>query len=376
MLINLSLRFFIVTCFLSIVGCAVPTVQPGEQTSGPVAMLNDSYQTLSRSKGNLYYVEKLDGVKIKNALTATAAATSGMGSQLVARGASRPIPARKLTLHLVGRTYHAAPIGQIMGAGSNYLVEGTVEFTPEANQNYLVKGTLGEGYSAVWVENMAGERVSEIVKIGEPRDDTAAEKADAMDGDTKKRANLTREELFLGIASGESVELVVAKIGEPSRTSRYAGNFMIEKLPYTTYEYDGLGSIQFSEERSKPKFVQRVIAVAGNQTDLGTVSSKLANSSGMTLQSLVKDYYSLDIKDIQILDLFAKKLWLERHTADPYTADAIAWLAKTLAKSGNARYRSVLQELVDDPKISSKISKHARSSLKLLPAEEVEQFVP
>jgi hypothetical protein len=59
---------------------------------------------------------------------------------------------------LVGRTYHAAPIGELFNPV--YLVTGTVDFTPVAGENYVVRGVPGNDYSAVRIETSGGRVVA------------------------------------------------------------------------------------------------------------------------------------------------------------------------------------------------------------------------
>jgi hypothetical protein len=53
--------------------------------------------------------------------------------------------------HIIGCTHYAAPI--LAMAGTSYYVDGDVTFTPVAGATYIVKGSLGPDYSAVWIED-------------------------------------------------------------------------------------------------------------------------------------------------------------------------------------------------------------------------------
>ena len=99
------------------------------------------------------------------------------------------------------------------------------------------------------------------------------------------------------------------------------------------------------------------------------------NSTGATLQSLAKGYYQQDHIKIEVLDLFAEKIWTEKKNEDPYVIDAVSWLCKVLAKSNNSRYRSILQNIATEAN-ENKLRKHAKNSLDLLPVTDVDQFIP
>lgn len=63
----------------------------------------------------------------------------------------RAVPAAKPTsLLLVARTEYAAPILTLTNAV--YQVKGKIDFTPEPNKRYIVRGELGESHSSVWLE--------------------------------------------------------------------------------------------------------------------------------------------------------------------------------------------------------------------------------
>ncbi len=94
---------------------------------------------------------------------------------------------------------------------------------------------------------------------------------------------------------------------------------------------------------------------------------------GAALRLLAQEYYSTEVADIEILDVFAEKIWYEKDTKNSSMADAMAYFCLTLAKSKNPRYRSFLETIAHEAK-PYKIKRHAESSFKLLPIENVEQF--
>jgi hypothetical protein len=147
--------------FLSIVvlsGCATVAPPIPENYAGPRARLDDSALVQSGSKADMFVAEKLNGQAIDNAIWRTQQASQGKGFSLTPVQFGRPIVAGQLVkVGVKGRTVFAAPIQAL--TSTVYQVKGTVEFVPEPNANYVVRGEFGEDYSAVWVEDAASKQV-------------------------------------------------------------------------------------------------------------------------------------------------------------------------------------------------------------------------
>lgn len=138
-------------------GCA--TYQPSipKNYTGPRAILRDSVVIHSRSKADFFHVSHVDGRKMVNSQIQTRTANQGRGMIMDPVVLQREIPAQPTRLTIVGRTEYAAPILALTSAV--YEVKGEVEFTPEPNKVYTIRGELGKSYSAVWVE----EDISKVV---------------------------------------------------------------------------------------------------------------------------------------------------------------------------------------------------------------------
>ena len=180
--------------------------------------------------------------------------------------------------------------------------------------------------------------------------------------------------MYLNIASGESVDLVVRKLGEPDEISNYDGNAFTGKPPHVIYRYNDLGGVQFTGRKFKANFVTTLMPMAKDGNEISTIKAQL-ESDGETLQHLAQTYYKLDSIEVDVLDLFAKKVWEDRSSKDRLTIDGLSWLRRTIGKSNNPRYRSLLEKVSETAK-SGKLKRYARISLDLLPAEDVEQFQP
>jgi hypothetical protein len=137
------------TIGLLLAGCETTKPIP-EGYNGPVSHIRDSLIQFSTSGADIFYLAKINGKSIGNSFTATRMATQGRGAQLRPVKISRDIPASPITLTITGRRDYAAPIQSMFN--KIYQVSGDVEFTPAPDENYVVKGLLGENYSAVWLE--------------------------------------------------------------------------------------------------------------------------------------------------------------------------------------------------------------------------------
>ncbi len=140
----------VIALAVAVSGCAHYQPSMPADYTGPKANIEDTRKYYSGSHVDLFYLTHVDGMEIENARIKTLRANSGRGFSMSAVTATNPIPARPVVLTLKARTMYGAPILEMVNA--IYQVFGDVSFTPEADKIYLVKGVLGEDYSAVWLE--------------------------------------------------------------------------------------------------------------------------------------------------------------------------------------------------------------------------------
>lgn len=131
-------------------GCTTFHSPIPENYQGPISNIESSEKRLSGSKADLFYVSKVDGKSIYNSMNATRGATYGQGFTLTTQLVNTQVPSIESIFTLVGRTEYAAPIQAL--TGTVYEVKGNIKFTPKPGKTYIVKGELGEKYSAVWIE--------------------------------------------------------------------------------------------------------------------------------------------------------------------------------------------------------------------------------
>lgn len=342
---------------------------------GETAVIEDTFQIRSSGSAFFYCVTQIEGRKIPNAVSESLQASAGHNIYLSALGASRKIPVKTIKLFLVANVIHSAPIAYLTDSDAKNRAEGTVEFTPIPNMKYFVKGTLGKKYSSVWIEDSNGNVVSDRIGAIDPEIEKLSIINKISTTVSSKDATKTRADIFLGIAGGESVDSVVEKLGKPdgiveTKASVFAGP---PAHDFTTYEYKKLGKIQFFGVQPAMKSVEKITKGVQLSKDSLSFKLKIDSIDSSELRLLAKDYYLTDVPDTEYLDVIAEKIWSERNTKDSNMEDAMAYFCLILGKSGNARYSSFLSMAVSDFK-SSKIQKHAKKSLLLLPNHDVEQF--
>ena len=142
--------------FTLLSGCATQPSALPKDYGGPTALIADSSYDYSTRKSDFFFVDAIDGKAVGNALDKTANMNRGRGFGQHVQGADRPVEPKSSVFHIVGSTHYAAPI--LAMAGTSYYVDGDVTFTPVAGAAYVVKGSLGPDYSAVWIEDKASGR--------------------------------------------------------------------------------------------------------------------------------------------------------------------------------------------------------------------------
>ena len=159
-------KFLVIVLALPVAGCATKLVP--DDYAGPVAIVADSSTNyvdggfFKADKADFFYINGVDGKSIRSNFSVTQATFSGSGLNFKPVAHERKVPAKPMQVKVVGNTYWAAPIGALLG--KSYNVNGTVSFTPKPGQRYFVRGRLGEGYSAVWIENGSGALVTKKIE--------------------------------------------------------------------------------------------------------------------------------------------------------------------------------------------------------------------
>jgi hypothetical protein len=367
--------FILLSLFMS--GCITVHNPIPEGYVGPLATIDDSFKVHSSRTASMFYIQKIDGKNVLNSFSKSYDASYGKNGILVTEGHSHQLPALKIKLSLSGETVHGAPIGYILNAGSNYIVRGDIEFEPEDNKHYLISGELTKDSSAIWIENLKGNIVSDVVLVVGDSENSKIIPSSQYVREASHTANITGEKkqdrasLFSQIRGGESLALVTEKVGKPDIITYNKANFFTGRSSSVDYEYSGLGKIRFSNHDKKAENVLRVFPEVGISLD------ELTNpleSSGLTLQHVAKEYFKKDTLSEEELDKVAEAIWKNRHTEDNYTKDAVAWLIKVIGKQGNSRYYNLVNTLNNKNLYDNKITKYATKTLKILKPSSLNQF--
>ncbi|AOF81962.1 putative lipoprotein [Methyloversatilis sp. RAC08] len=182
-------RYVIVHGTEEVPGPLIVHGDPGHSASIPGSRLGELQLTLSNvamatvidsgeiedaSKGRLFYLASVDGNRVSNtAAGESRRASSGQGFRLSPQFPSRLVPVKPLKVVVVGTHATGAPIHEIASrmSGNFRSVEAELDFTPEADKVYIVKGNLEKDSSAVWIEDaMSGQPVTKRGISGERKE--------------------------------------------------------------------------------------------------------------------------------------------------------------------------------------------------------------
>jgi hypothetical protein len=147
---------FLLTALLTtlLIGCATHKPVPKDY-SGPIATIADSGLSEGSTKAQFFVLSEIDGNKIPTSVGASAGANSGQGFALKTNFVTRDVPAKPMKVKLLATHSTGAPIHAMFSQaiGTFFAVEGIVEFNPQPNGKYIVKGELKKEGSSVWIED-------------------------------------------------------------------------------------------------------------------------------------------------------------------------------------------------------------------------------
>lgn len=361
-------KWITVLAMVMLAGCQLTQSTVPKDYAGEIAYIDDSIDNASLSKAHFFYLNRIDDVDIDNAVIKSE--KSSRGSELARKGTSRKLlVGKKQTLHLVGQVHHSAPIGYMVNAGDNYIVEGDVEFTPMENNHYILGGELSEQYSAVWIEDINGNIVSDKIEklVGED-----IPKVRVMNGSSIARERRDKLQHFEHLRVGESRELVLKKLGEPTDMVFVEGNLFTQRRAKIIYMYEDIGSIEFNTAPRNDKqalYVDEVILALQGESQLARIKQEIMTKPAAELRALAKNYAKQDSFSTDVLDFMADRIWLEKDSSDGVTIDATSWLCKVLAKSANGRYKLYLEKVAHSTG-SKKLKKYAEISAADLPTSD------
>jgi hypothetical protein len=121
------------------------------------AVVRDSIQMSWNDRGDFFYLAQIDGQPVEESRSVTHRRNILRGQTMLPHVIDREVPTKPAKYLVVGRTDYALPFQ--MATNPVYEVKGEIEAALENNKVYEVRGTLGENYSAVWLEEVSTHTV-------------------------------------------------------------------------------------------------------------------------------------------------------------------------------------------------------------------------
>ena len=363
----------ILCCILTLSACVAAYNPVLEGYQGPTAILNDSFKRSGRGSGEFFYLSKVNGKAVFNAKERTMNAGQGDGFIMTHTGYSRQIPTNPLRIILVGQVLRNAPISYTFNSGDNYFIKGEIDFTPDANEHYLVKGKLGKEYSAVWIANLDGKQVSDaLVLEGDPEKNkvkvvslTNAPISVSVTSEPERGNKENRiRDFLLEPYFGLSEKSVTKILGEPDNIYIDRSKNLFRPKPALTYfHYKDIGTIAFvGATKGRNGYLIDVFVVS--EEERVAFIDIVKNSGGVNTQRLGKKYYEIGVYDKAYLDVLAAKIWDNRLSDDSRMIDGISWYCKIIGKGQTARYKKFLEDLTSDDQVSWKLRRHCKGALR------------
>lgn len=354
----ISMRFPLLVLMLAGVTCGHAAETP--------AQLCDSGSRTNRNDVALFYVDKINGKRTSpTALTNSGKDPNAAGFRVRIQTRIREVhgPTR---LRIQGR-----PMSIPIWVSDGRPVEGEVQLDPAAGTVYRVAGVLGPDYSAVWIEDSEGIRVTDIVeslgkdpaKAEAARETTLAASTSGIPPD--------RREAFLQMEEGECEAIINARFGEPDNrhtVGRALGN------RFEVLEYHDIGDA-WMQHGSLQRVLPAMPATVASEQSADTVRQSLAQIQHDSLRITAAGYARAGITDPDMLDAMADFIWQNHKAKDRSTADAAAHLCHALGNSRNPRYRNLLERVASEASTAG-LRRHASRNLELLSGDTDMPYEP
>ncbi|WP_444887679.1 hypothetical protein [Microbulbifer sp. JMSA008] len=325
-----------------------------EGYTGGRATVSDTFIQVGLGEAQFFYAESVDKILVENALDITYKTSNNKGRVIYPSGYIREIPSRPLKINIIGKNVYSAPILGLLDSENEYTIQATLEFSPQNNHDYLIKGILEKNYRAIWIEDNSGEIVSSIYAHTNGKSGYIS--SNELKGYSQSN---TKEEIYLQIRGGETDKTIVKKIGRPDNIEKLSSS-LFRPFRQTIFKYNELGEIYFYEFFGT-LYTRKIVP---NIRDIKLeLTHKLNSNDPIFLRELGISYYQTDNLSVSELDLFAKKIMKLKYSKDPYMVDALAWFCKILGASKNEKYVKFLQDLSQDD-VHRKLRRYARSSFK------------
>jgi hypothetical protein len=188
---------------------------------------------------------------------------------------------------------------------------------------------------------------------------------------------------FKSVKVNDDLEVVIKKTGSLPGSyddeTVYIHQPFVGRIPTQrlVVVYDGLGAFRMD-------LIKKVYAVETIYNEL-SLDSDIQDGPGQEIIKMLANYspdvYRQGAKRIcaenqfsnSVLDVAARRIWVDRNGQDSVISDGLAWTAKCIGVSGNPRYKSFLQKVANESK-NKKLQKYAKGALVKLLNADVEQF--
>jgi len=132
-----------------------------EGYTGPTAVIKDTYSNKAALTAHYFTLLKINDNYVESSFGATRSAYYGQGAYFEPVMVEREVLPESQAFTI--SAYVFFPTDMQMLFGNTLTVEGTVTFSPEPGESYLVKGELNETRSEVWLENSKGDLIGEKI---------------------------------------------------------------------------------------------------------------------------------------------------------------------------------------------------------------------
>jgi hypothetical protein len=195
---------------------------------------------------------------------------------------------------------------------------------------------------------------------------------------------------FDALRKGQTIDEVYAALGRPDEvqaetiTGRKMGHGPVQirdSRDAIAFVYRGAGTIRFAHDEDKGGWR---VADGTSEKDLywsqrgggfGTLAEWVATGNETDLIKISELLRHDEKVEREVLDRVADRIYELQEDPDDDVADALAYLCKNLAKSGDGRYKQFLEK-VGDTAGDKTLRKHARKAANSLPDSREPAYVP
>lgn len=195
---------------------------------------------------------------------------------------------------------------------------------------------------------------------------------------------------FDALRKGQTIDEVYAALGRPDEvqaetiTGRKMGHGPVQirdSRDAIAFVYRGAGTIRFAFDEDKGGWR---VADGTSEKDLywsqrggrfGTLAEWVATGNETDLIKISERLRHEERVEREVLDRVADRIYELREDPDDDVSDALAYLCKNLAKSGDGRYKQFLEDVGDNAGDKT-LRKHARKAANSLPDTREPAYVP